>query len=184
MTRPIEHLSRNRVRFTVNQVKRMLETGVLTGKPRFELLDGELFEIGPTLPAHVWRVTDLTQRLVKQFDDRATLLRHPPIESPPDGLPQPDFALARREVPRDRWADASEIHLVIEVADLNLEELSRKKLKFYARGRVLECWIVNLVDDQLEVHRDPSGERYNTMFTVKTDTQTCLAFPDDPIRWR
>ncbi|NJK44397.1 MAG: Uma2 family endonuclease [Pleurocapsa sp. SU_196_0] len=58
-----------------------------------------------------------------------------------------------------------------------------RKLKLYARDGICEYWIVNLTDAQLEVYRDPSGERYNTAFTVKNETQTAMAFPEDAIDW-
>jgi Uma2 family endonuclease len=184
MTQLLERATSNRLRFTTRQVKKMFETGVLTGEPRVELLDGELIEVKPMNPPHASRIVALTERLVEQFKGKARVYCQVTIELPQDGLPQPDFTLVTADVPGDRWALPSEVALILEIADSTLDDDRTKKMKLYARDGIREYWIVNLVDDQLEVYRDPSGERYNTMFTVKTDTQTCLAFPDDPIRWR
>jgi Uma2 family endonuclease len=184
VTQRLETSAFKPVRFSAQQVRAMLEIGVLSGKPRIELLDGELLEVNPMNPAHVWRVTDLNQRLIAQFNGRAQVLSQSTIELPQDGLPQPDFALVSLDVPRHRWALPPEVHLIIEIADSSLDDDRTKKLRLYARDGILEYWIVNLVNDQLEVHRDPNAERYDTMFTVKTGAQACLAFPNDPILWR
>jgi Uma2 family endonuclease len=183
MTQLLERTAFKPVRFTARQVRTMLETGVLTGKPRLELLDGELLEVNPMNPAHVWRVTDLNERLVQQFKGRVQIISQSTIELPQDGLPQPDFALVSPDVPRSRWALPPEIYLIIEIADSSLEDDRSRKLRLYARDGIQEYWIVNLIHDQLEVYRDPDGDRYDTMFTVKTEAQTCLAFPDDPVHW-
>ena len=48
--------------------------------------------------------------------------------------------------------------LVIEVADTSLAIDRGRKLRLYAREGVPEYWIVNLVDDCIEVHHQPAGE--------------------------
>ena len=45
--------------------------------------------------------------------------------------------------------------LVVEVADSSLRLDRRLKAELYARNRLPEYWIVNLVEAALEVHRDP-----------------------------
>ena len=46
--------------------------------------------------------------------------------------------------------------LVVEVAQLGLRRASRRKASAYARARLADYWIVNLVDRVLEVHREPA----------------------------
>jgi Uma2 family endonuclease len=46
--------------------------------------------------------------------------------------------------------------LVIEVADTSLAFDREHKASLYARAGVPDYWIVNLIDEALEVHRDPA----------------------------
>jgi hypothetical protein len=45
--------------------------------------------------------------------------------------------------------------LVVEVADSSLRLDRRLKAGLYARGRLQDYWIVNLIDGTVEVHRNP-----------------------------
>ena len=67
--------------------------------------------------------------------------------------PEPDIALYTRKSPGK--ARAQDVHLVIEVADSSLEFDRTVKLPLYAEAGIRELWIVNLVDEQLEVYRQP-----------------------------
>lgn len=57
------------------------------------------------------------------------------------------------------------------------------KVQMYAQERILEYWILNLVDNVLEVYRDPAdtGEQahYQTKLTFTREQQVSpLAFPE------
>ena len=48
-----------------------------------------------------------------------------------------------------------------------------QKARLYARHGIPEYWILNVVDDCLEVYRDPTGETYQTKLTLhRGDTIT------------
>ena len=47
--------------------------------------------------------------------------------------------------------------LIAEVADSSLRRDRGQKKRLYARARVREYWIVNLVERQVEVHSEPTG---------------------------
>jgi Uma2 family endonuclease len=179
----IEQVFLRSIRFTFSMFERMLETGVIGDDPRVELLDGQIVEMEPVKPEHIFRVKDIYDRLVPQIS-KAMVLNQSSIELPSDGCPQPDIALLRPETPRDRLARPEDVLLLIEVSDSTLEKDRNAKLALYARDSINEYWIVNLQDDQLEVYRDPQRERYATSFTVKAgSSQACLAFPEDAIDW-
>ena len=48
--------------------------------------------------------------------------------------------------------------LVVEVADGSLRLDREQKGSLYARARIGEYWIVNLVDRLLEIYRDPAPD--------------------------
>ena len=77
-----------------------------------------------------------------------------------------------------------DIHLLIEVSDSTLIRDRDVKLGLYARDGIREYWIINLEAEQLEVYREPDGERYASSFTVRdAKPYACLAFPNDLIDW-
>lgn len=63
---------------------------------------------------------------------------------------------------RDRLPSATDVLLVIEVSDSTLEYDLKEKLPIYAQAGIPEYWVVNLVDDVLEVYREPMGRLYRT----------------------
>jgi hypothetical protein len=59
--------------------------------------------------------------------------------------------------PRD-YVDAHPRHpaLIVEVALSGLRVARGRKALIYARSRIADYWIVNLVDHVVEVHREPA----------------------------
>jgi Uma2 family endonuclease len=172
------------VRFTGQMFDRMLESGVFAPDTRIELLDGQLFEGEEMKPPHIERVTDLNERLVLQFYNRARVLCQSAIELPTDGRPLPDLVLVSRDAPRDVFVQPSDIYLLIEIADSSLERDRDHKQKIYARDGVREYWILNLENNSLEVYRDPENQQYSNKHTLKAGkAASCLAFPQDKIEW-
>ena len=56
---------------------------------------------------------------------------------------------------------------MIEVSDSSLRFDRDQKAQLYAKGDIPEYWIVNLVNDVLEVFRDPKGGAYQTTLVLK-----------------
>jgi Uma2 family endonuclease len=73
--------------------------------------------------------------------------------------------------------------LLIEVAESSLAYDRRTKLARYAAAGIVEVWIVNLVDDLVEVYRTPAADAY-TDRTVhrRGESVTPSAFPDLTLR--
>lgn len=147
-------------RFTVEQYHRMTENGVLTANDRVELLDGYIVDKMPHHPPHASTLTRLIRLLARILPDEWVLRVQMPITLR-TSEPEPDVAIAigpddvytkRHPMPRD-------VALLIEVADSSLLTDRRDKLPLYARERVGECWLVNLVDACVEVYTKPKGGR-------------------------
>ena len=92
-----------------------------------------------------------------------------PVALDQESEPEPDVSVVPgsfRDYPHSHPARAG---LVVEIADSSLALDRGEKAGLYARARVPEYWIVNLVDHALEVYRDPApdagaplGWRYTT----------------------
>ena len=175
----------NLFRFTLSQFRTMLQSNVLPDDARVELLDGYLVEQTDMKQAHANRIKRIYDRMNSLFVARAEVFAQSPIELPSDGRPLPDVALFKLSSVTDTHTPQPEdTLLIIEVAESSIHQDRNFKQMLYARDGIQEYWIVNLVSNQLEVYRNPEGERYANSFTVKAgQTTSCLAFPEDAIDW-
>jgi len=104
-----------------------------------------------------------------------------PIRLPDDSEPQPDIVLARPTPDEYRAAHPrpADVLLVVEVSDTTLQRDREVKLPLYARASIAEAWLMNLVDDRIEVYREPAPEGYRSITLVPRDgAVTPLAFSD------
>jgi Uma2 family endonuclease len=172
------------MRFTGERYDELCRIGFITSDDRVELLDGQIVRKPEMNPPHLYSLLELHTRMVLQFHSRAWVSSQTTIRLPQDGRPDPDITVFKLETPRDHLPLPEDILLLIEVSDSTLNRDRETKLELYARDGIVEYWIVNLEQNQLEVYRDPEGTRYATSFTVKNAKPTaCLAFPDDLIEW-
>jgi Uma2 family endonuclease len=157
-------------RFTVEEYHRMAEVGILAPGDRSELLDGEILALTPVGARHaacVKRLIRLCAPLVVR--QAVTLSVQDPVILGPYDEPQPDVALLRYRA--DDYAAShptpADVLLLIEVADTSLDYDRQIKLPRYARSEVPEVWLVNLEDQQVEIYREPAGERYAKMHVAR-----------------
>jgi Uma2 family endonuclease len=73
----------------------------------------------------------------------------------------------------------ADILLVIEVADSTLNFDRNTKAPLYAAAGISEYWIVNLVDDRLEIYTQPEANIYtNTKIILPPRTVNLPQFPE------
>jgi Uma2 family endonuclease len=113
--------------------------------------------------------TELIGELLLLLGRRAKIRCQDPITLPNNSEPEPDIVIARLR--EDNYLDShptpADIILVIEVADSTLGFDRNTKAPLYAAAGISEYWIVNLVDDRLEVYSQPEGDIYtNTQFVL------------------
>jgi Uma2 family endonuclease len=149
-------------RFSAAEYHQMIEAGVFGQDERLELIDGEIVQMSPIGDRHAACVRRLNELLVELVARRAIVDVQDPIIVTAAYAPQPDLAVLR---PRsDYYASqtptAADCLLVIEVADTSAEYDRQIKMPRYARGRVVELWLVELERDVVVVYRDPAGDAY------------------------
>ncbi len=148
--------------FTVEDYYKMAETGILARSDRVELIDGEVIEMSPVGSRHAACVKRLLRYLSAGLEERAVLGAQDPVRLNDLSEPEPDVAVLR---PRDDFyasahPGASDVLLLVEVSDSSLTFDRDVKLPLYAVNAVPEVWVVNLVEDLVEVHRAPRGGTY------------------------
>ena len=157
----------------------MGDVGILTEDDRTELIDGNVYVKEPPGPWHATTVGMLSEA----FEPIRTWAVHwiqNPIVVNDYSEPQPDFALARPPVMRYREAHPTpvDILLAVEVSDSSRRLDQDVKLPLYAGAGIREFWIVDRVDDCIEVARDPGPDGYANVRTVgRGETLTLLALP-------
>jgi Uma2 family endonuclease len=99
--------------------------------------------------------------------------------------PQPDFMLLK---PSDdsyasRHPFTEDVLLLIEIADSSLQFDQNQKLRLYAMHNIPEYWLLNLIDNCLEVYRKPKGEVFAEKTTLYNgDNITLSQLPEITIQ--
>jgi len=112
-----------------------------------------------------------------------------PISLDEESEPEPDLAVVPGRPADYRTAHPAHPVLAIEVAESSLSFDREQKGSLYARGRIDDYWIVNLVDRVLEVYRDPEpdasaihGWRYRSVTLLTSPAVVVpMAFPSSQI---
>jgi Uma2 family endonuclease len=150
-----------RYRISTKAFHDLHEAGDLTEDDRVELLDGELIMMSPIGINHANAVNRLTRLLFQHIGNRAIISIQNPVRLDDFSEPVPDAALWREET--NEIPGPQDVFLIIEVSDSTIEYDREIKLKAYARAGIPETWIVNLVENWVEVYREPDANGYRLM---------------------
>jgi Uma2 family endonuclease len=126
---------------------------------RVQLIGGELVEYDPESGTHcaARSLTDDALRLA--FGKGFWVRPKGPLDVSRNSVPQPDLAVVPR-TPRDYSTrdTPNTALLAVEVSEATLEFDRNIKASLYAAAGIADYWIVNLVQRQLEVSRDPVAD--------------------------
>jgi len=167
--------------WTVDDYHRMVETGVLTGSDRVELLEGQIIEMNPQLPPHAATTQRAFRYLDRLLETVAYVRMQLPVTLKPKSEPEPDIAVVRIDANEygDRHPTPEDVYLLIEVADSSLNYDRTRKVKVYAKANIPEYWIIDVNQEQLIVFREPVGDTYQVEQILGfRDTIAPVAFPD------
>ena len=170
-------------RFSSLEYHAMHEAGVFGHQQRMELIRGEIYFMAAMGAAHYRAIKILTRLLSQTYSSHAYIVPQAPILIWDDSEPEPDFALLTLEN-TSHPAPAKDVMLVVEISDATVRFDQTVKLAEYARSSIAEYWILNLKDRQLEVYRQPDGERYLSVQIVKPDIAFAPLFaPNVGVAW-
>ena len=150
----------------------MAETGILKENDRVELIDGEIIPMTPIGPQHAACVDWLTRLLIQRVPADVIVHVQNPLQLADDVELYPDLALLRPHANRyrDRSPRPPDVLLVIEVADTSLDKDRSDKIPRYAEAGIPEVWLINLIQQEVQVVRDPSGRQYRDVSTIAGPT--------------
>ena len=157
--------------WTVADYHRMAETGILDEDERVELLEGKIIWMSAKGTAHRSAVGRTDYLLKNRLANRAWVSIQEPIKLNERSEPDPDVAVVQID-PLD-YADhhptPSEVYLLIEVADSSLKFDCETKAKTYAQAGIADYWVLDVVDRQLYVFREPNEEGYQSKVILGED---------------
>lgn len=144
------------LRFSVEQYHEMIRASILTADDQVELLEGWLVYKMPKNPPH--RIT--TKLIQRAFEKVIISGWYVDTQEPitvEDSEPEPDVAIIRGDTRdySDRHPGASDLALLVEVAESTLERDRKLKKRLYARAGVSVYWIVNLAERKIETYSQP-----------------------------
>jgi Uma2 family endonuclease len=144
-------------RWTRQEYEHLAELGVIGPAEQVELIEGEIVEVPPQHSRHAVGVRlaedALRARYGVGFDVRGQL----PLALGPYSEPEPDVAVVIGAARDYAEAHPSTALLVVEVAEATLSFDRDRKSGLYAAAGIPEYWVVNLVQRQVEIYREPSA---------------------------
>ncbi len=146
-----------RLRFAVDDYYKMIELGMLKDYERAEIIDGELIRKMSIGDRHAYVVDILNRLFNKSLTDDILIRIQNPLRLTDYDEPQPDIVLADlTKYDGKRHPRPAETILVVEVSDSTLKYDRDVKMPLYAEAEIPEVWIVNLQNEIIEVHQQPS----------------------------
>ena len=155
-------------KWTKAEYYRLGELGFFRGQ-KVELIEGRLMVFAPQNSSHADIVDRVGDALRGLFPTGCRIRCQLPIDLGQSTEPEPDYAVVRGTRGQFFSAHPTTAELIVEVSDSTLSYDRANKGSLYARAGIADYWIVNLVDQQVEVYRDPvpdsaqaHGWRYDT----------------------
>ncbi|HEY9799635.1 MAG TPA: Uma2 family endonuclease [Leptolyngbyaceae cyanobacterium] len=167
--------------WTVEEYHRMAEAGIFGADERVELLEGKIIWMIAKGTAHRSAVGRTDYLFKNRLGKQAWISVQDPVKLNERSEPEPDISVVKVD-PLD-YADhhptPSEVYLIIEVADSSLKLDCETKAQAYSQAGIKDYWVLDVVNRQLHVFREPTSEGYKIKVVLAEDgTITPLEFPD------
>lgn len=168
------------------EYERLIDLGAFGPEERLELIGGQLVVREPQGSPHSTGIRLVAGALRTAFGPGWNVDAQLPVALDEESEPEPDVTVVPGG-PRDYLAShPSRPALVVEIALTSLALDRGEKASLYARAGIADYWIVNLLNNALEVYRDPQadlnaphGWQYGSVTLLRVgDVVTPLALPN------
>jgi Uma2 family endonuclease len=154
---------------------------------RVELIEGEIIQMPAQKNLHAIAISLTERALMAAFGLNFWVRVQASMDLSPFSVVDPDLAVVAGPIrSHDPSKNPTTALLIVEVSESTLRYDRKRKAKLYARAGIADYWIVNLVDRQLEVRRNPqpAGGQYDYADVAAlslTDSIAPLALPQTKI---
>jgi Uma2 family endonuclease len=154
--------------FTVDDIARMMDAGIIGEDEKFELIEGEIVMMASKGIAHERIKSALNIAVVRALPDHLTVGVEVTLRLTDTTMLEPDIAVFPKELFKRSSSgfaklEPGEAHLVIEVAATSLAYDRGLKARLYARHHVSEFWVVDANERITWVHTGPSGDGWSSI---------------------
>jgi Uma2 family endonuclease len=171
--------------FTVEDISRMIEAGVIHEDERFELVEGEIVMMAAKGVAHERIKSALTVAISRALPGHLTIAVEATLRLSDTIMLEPDVAVFPKALFEK---STSFVHLdrgevIIEVAASSLAYDKDLKARLYARHGVREFWVIDANSRSTWVHSGPSGDQWSSITQRgPQDSLTTPALPGFSLR--
>ena len=160
--------------FTIDEYHQLADAGLFDNQ-RVELLNGIVRLMAAMNTPHFGMTTHLNTELSHHLYKKFTCLSQGPVKIVDINEPEPDIMVAkyRKDSYMGKSVKPEDIYLLIEVADSTLRKDRTEKMLTYAKAGIVEYWIINLKDYQIEVFKQPEKRDYRFRDIVRDGELTC-----------
>ncbi|BAQ60003.1 Predicted dioxygenase [Geminocystis sp. NIES-3708] len=169
---------------TIREYNLMAEVGILTHDEKVELINGQIITMSPQGSFHAAAITR-TNRLLNNQLNKILIRLQLPIIVNDFSEPEPDIAIVKYDPfdYDDRHPLATEVYLIIEIADTTLKTDLEIKRQLYASANIPEYWVLDLKQRQLYVYRESNSQDYQTTIILSDQESIIpLNFPETEIK--
>lgn len=180
VTRAAEGLDRRL--FTVDEILRMQEVGIISEDENFELVEGEIVPMQAKNHFHELVKSTLNLKLARALPDHLWLGIESSIYLSERTFLEPDLSIYPRGM-RLESVKGPDVILAIEVAVTTLAYDRGLKAQLYAKYGVQELWVIDVEAKRTFVHKQPVDGKWQSLVTLDADTELRIAaIPDFHIR--
>jgi Uma2 family endonuclease len=169
--------------FTVDDVRRMVDAGVLGEDERFELVEGDIVMMSAKGFAHELIKSALNIAIARSLPAGMTMGVEMTLQFDDNTILEPDLAVFKRSSLTKSDASFShvspgELLLAIEVAASSLAYDRGLKASLYARHRIQEFWVTDAQQRVTWIQTGPGENGWSSI--VKRDPNETLTTPTLP----
>jgi len=168
--------------FTVAEILRMQDAGVISEDENFELIEGEIVPMQAKTHAHELIKSALNLAIARTLPEPLWLGIETTIYLSANTFVEPDLVVYPKGI-RLEEVKGRDILLAVEVAVTSLVYDRGLKARLYARHGFNELWVIDAERRRTFIHSDPHAADWRTTVERGADeTLTCASLPGLSLR--
>jgi Uma2 family endonuclease len=168
--------------FTVDEILRMQDAGIIAEDENFELIEGEIVPMQAKTHVHELLKSALNIAIARALPENLWMGVETTIYLSPNTFVEPDLVVYPKGLKLEE-VKGSDILLAVEVALTSLPYDRGLKARLYARHGFNELWVIDAVRRVTFVHQEPQREGWRSIAERGPDEALIVAaLPDFSMR--
>jgi len=159
--------------FTVAEILRMQDAGIISDEENFELIEGEIVPMQAKTHVHELIKSALNIAIARALPERMWLGVETTIYLSPNTFVEPDLVIYPKGIKLEE-VKGSDILLAIEVALTSLDYDRGLKARLYARHGFNEFWVIDAARRRTFIHSGSGADRWRSI--VERGPEAALTF--------